>query len=449
MPKKNAFFYFIIDYKHREESKGRRFRGLQDVSRIAGPIWKDMDEQQRAPYVAKAKQGNEQDRKNHERLSCHGVPLSTLVAEERAVKSKTALIRSRVEKMIRNAAENNKLEHLEFYFVSCGYFCPLSDGRYVPAEIGAIRYSLEGGVMAKFHTLINPGPLPLGKSLEAKEHSNNFHQLPIPPDALGETNFEHIANKLLTFLQHSEKKMPLLFTDRNGIPHVESILTDILNAKTTGLEIVVCPLAEMFFVLKKTVLHYSLSLPEGFPSESVPQMLIDRDLYAYTENISCAFHEEKGNGVDCAQSRCVRWAYAISDSCCLDMHIDMLPGVHMPLNGATLGEIASRSHGLDSSSASSKQNSSEKRLTGTNPGNNAVFISGSDMSYGCDRGTYSNQDSSDSVGEERFEFDNNSAAGLSSILPSGLVPQVRGIGRGRRIQFDNTPPLPWNHQPRK
>ncbi|XP_058128261.1 protein maelstrom homolog isoform X2 [Anopheles coustani] len=129
MPKKNAFFYFIIDYKHREESKGRRFRGLQDVSRIAGPIWKDMDEQQRAPYVAKAKQGNEQDRKNHERLSCHGVPLSTLVAEERAVKSKTALIRSRVEKMIRNAAENNKLEHLEFYFVSCGYFCPLSDGR--------------------------------------------------------------------------------------------------------------------------------------------------------------------------------------------------------------------------------------------------------------------------------------------------------------------------------
>ncbi|XP_058123574.1 protein maelstrom homolog [Anopheles ziemanni] len=440
MPKKkhNGFFHFMIEYKRREEAKGRRFRGFEDVSRVAGPIWKNMNESERAPYVAKGKQSIQ---KNEERLNCRGIPQSVLLAEERAARSKTALIRNRVEKMISNAAENNMLERLEFYFISFSYFCALSDGRYVPAEVGAIRYCMEEGVMEKFHMLINPGPLPLGKSLEAQEHSNNFHQLPIPPNALGEANFEEIANKLAMFLKLSGKKLPLLFTDHSDIPQVESILEEILNSNKTGMEIVVCPLAQMFFLLKKCVLYYSLSLPEGFATESIPQTLIDRDLYAYTENISCEFHEQKGDGTHCALSRCIRWAYVISDSCCLDLHIDLQPGNHMPLNCVSMADVFSKQNNTTSVSTT---NNGNFRFVSAASEVNSSAIRNYDSSYaGVPSGQRADRESTeDTITDESSETHQMLTAGRGYLHPTGMIAQVRGIGRGRRIQqYDNTPPL--------
>lgn len=445
MPKKkhNAFFHFTIEYKRREEAKGRRFRGFEDVSRVAGPIWKNMNESERAPYVAKAKQNIQ---RNEERLNSQGIPLSVLIAEERAVLSKATHIRNRVEKMITNAAENNMLERLEFYFISFGYFCVLSDGRYVPAEVGAIRYCMEEGVMEKFHMLINPGPLPLGKSLEAKKHSDNFHQLPVPPSALGEANFEEIANKLGMFLKLSGKNLPLLFTDHSEIPQVESILGEIFDSNRTGLEIVVCPLAQMFFLLKKSVLYYSLSLPEGFATESIPQMLIDRDLYAYTEHISCEFHENKGDGTHCALSRCIRWAYVISDSCCLDLHIDLQPGSHMPQNCFSLGDAFMSQNSTASASTTTNDNI---RFVSAASEVNSSAIRNYDSSYASViAGQRANQESTDdTITGESSETHQMITTGRGYLHPTPMIAQVRGIGRGRIIQqYDNTPPLTSNRR---
>uniref|UniRef100_A0A182IKG6 HMG box domain-containing protein n=1 Tax=Anopheles atroparvus TaxID=41427 RepID=A0A182IKG6_ANOAO len=464
MPKKkhNAFFYFMLDYKRREEAKGRRFRGMEEVSRLAGPIWQNMDARKRAPFVEQEKQNSAQ--RSQEKLNA-GSAVS-LIAKEQTVVSKATQIRNRVEAMISQATDNNRLERLEFYFISFGYFCALSDGRYVPAEVGAVRYSLEGGILDTFHMLINPGPLPAGKRLDAKQHSENFHQLPLPPVALGEQDFDMIAHRLGMFLHSSDKNktsenpLPLLFTDRGDIPHVESILKDILNVQATGMEVVVCPLSEMFFLLKKSVLYYSLSLPEGFPSESIPQILLDRDIYSYTPKISCEFHEQQGNGTYCALSRCVRWAYVVSDSCCLDLHIEMIPGKHIPTDCISLLDVLSTkddsvsvlSSGNDAICGQTTDRSSDRHSNlRENEGSETYPSSSSHASaFG---GDYIDLESSASrTMEDRFKIRDDPTAqqlptaGPGSMYSRGLIHPVLGLGRGRRVAYDNTPPVVSNRK---
>lgn len=46
MPKKtpkNAFFYFMLDFKRKEEQRGERFAGMGEVSAAASPKWNVRD----------------------------------------------------------------------------------------------------------------------------------------------------------------------------------------------------------------------------------------------------------------------------------------------------------------------------------------------------------------------------------------------------------------------
>lgn len=39
-PAKNSFFYFMLEFKRKEENRGRRFpNGMADVQNAASPFW--------------------------------------------------------------------------------------------------------------------------------------------------------------------------------------------------------------------------------------------------------------------------------------------------------------------------------------------------------------------------------------------------------------------------
>uniref|UniRef100_A0A182NCG6 HMG box domain-containing protein n=1 Tax=Anopheles dirus TaxID=7168 RepID=A0A182NCG6_9DIPT len=332
MPKKNAFFYFMIEYKTKEEAKGRSFRGLEQVTPLAGAIWSTMNAAQREPYVRMAKTGGNKT-EVQDKLTNLGIPFSRVDAERREKESKTLMLKTLTTELVEKSFQNNELESQNFYFISFAYFCLTSNGTYIPAEVGVVRYSLECGVKDKLHLFINPGTLPLGMAFEAQLHSDEDHQLPIPPNAMGESDFDKIAMTLLAFLLQ-DGEMPLLFTDHDDVAKVESMLLDVLEERAEGMRLYVCPLAELFFQLKKRG-QQDLLERSTFPSVHIAQQIITRDVYDYTKGISCEYHEHRDNVKYCALSRCIRWAYVISDNCCADMSIAMEPGKHLPLSADT------------------------------------------------------------------------------------------------------------------
>lgn len=332
---KGPYYFFMMEFKKKKEAEGYVFRGgAHEVQQKASPYWNDLTEKEKEPYQKMAREHREWLRDNGEKYTSQGIPLSMVEAEQKAKLQKADTIKNTITTMLETAVANNALEKQEFYFISFAYFCVTSAGTYIPAEMGLVRYSLKDGVMDKLHMLINPGKLPLGMAYDAKLHSESDHQLKIPPDAEGEEDNDEIILKLFSFLSQNEK-MPPLFTDSNDIRMVENILKGILNQGAMDENtLLVCPLSELFYHLKLATESFGLDI-KTFPSVHIAQAIIQKDVYEYTKDIACEKHEELGNGKYCPLSKCVRWAFIISDSCCLDLSIEMKPGRHLPMNADT------------------------------------------------------------------------------------------------------------------
>ena len=72
----------------------------------------------------------------------------------------------------------NDLIHEHFYLVHAEYFVLSQEGEYWPCEISAVKMSLKDGVMAEYHTFIDPGPPPKGYVGEEKDRSERRHLIP-------------------------------------------------------------------------------------------------------------------------------------------------------------------------------------------------------------------------------------------------------------------------------
>uniref|UniRef100_A0A1Q3EZN9 HMG box domain-containing protein n=1 Tax=Culex tarsalis TaxID=7177 RepID=A0A1Q3EZN9_CULTA len=332
---KGPYYFFMMEYKKKKEAEGYTFRGGSfELQSKASPHWNKMTMEEREPYQKMAQQHREFLRQNGERYTSQGIPLSVVEAEQKAKEMKADTIKNTISGMLDAGVASNELEKVEFFFISFAYFVVTSNGTYIPAEMGLVRYSLRDGVKDRLHMFIDPGKLPLGFSYDAKVHSESDHQLPIPPDAMGEKDNDEIVLRLFNFLSQGEK-MPPLFTETTEIKMVENILKGILTqANMDENTLLVCPLSELFYQLKRATESFGMDI-KTFPSVHIAQAIIQKDVYEYTKDIACDFHEEKGNGKYCPLSKCVRWAFIISDSCCLDLSIEMKPGRHLPLNADT------------------------------------------------------------------------------------------------------------------
>ncbi|XP_058453203.1 protein maelstrom homolog [Malaya genurostris] len=333
---KGPFFFFMMEYKSKEEAAGRRFTGgMTEVMQKAGPHWEKLAPYEREPYNIKAKKY-----KAHptdligERYTSQGIAFSQVETAAQARRKQEIETQKTIVDIIQTAVNDNSLEQLEIFLISCNYFCVTTSNDYVPAELALIKYSLGKGIMDKMNILINPQELPLGMAHDAELHTNETHQLPLPPNAIGEIDYEKVLKNIFKFTAGSSTKrhLPLLFTYNKDQVMVKNILLGFLDA--TGIENLeprVYPLVDLFFYLKQATETYGLDICT-FPSVHMAKALLEKDVYAYTLGIGCEVHEGLGNTVQCALSRCIRWAYTISDSCCLDLGIEMEGGKHLPDN---------------------------------------------------------------------------------------------------------------------
>lgn len=348
MPKKPAakgpFFFYMLEYRRQQESRGKSFAGgMEQLMNEAGPSWNRLTDSERQVYKEQATVYKTLPKQNYgEKYTAQGVPYSQVDKEKQELLKKQKTIGLVISEMIQTAVHNNELEKMQMFFISVNYFCKTNTDLFVPAELAMVQYNLESGVQSKMHQLINPVKLPLGLKLEAKQYSEETHELPIPPDAIGETDLEEVLLKILNFTDYkantkattkAQKQFPLI-TDEKQVPVVESILDQCYEETKIDYRFVVIPLGDLFYHLKRATEKYGLDICT-FPSKTMADILLKKDTYEYTSGIACDYHEERGNPRFCALSKVVRWTYILSDNCCLDLSIDLIAGSHLPSNADT------------------------------------------------------------------------------------------------------------------
>ncbi|XP_052900830.1 protein maelstrom homolog [Anopheles moucheti] len=329
MPKKSAFYYFMIEFKKRENGKGLKFPNMVAVAHHAGKEWEKMDGVQREPYVQQAQAANGiSNSGGGGPLNSLGIPMSLIDEKLHEKEAMTERKKHLIAERVKRSEAVKALEKEEFYIISMTYFGCTLKGVYLPAELGMVKYSLQDGVKDRKHLYINPGEIPLGAAYSVHCHTEKTHKLPIPSNAWGTSSNDEVSEVLLSFLAAKDNILQL-YTDENSLPSVESMLRGILKGHIKDEQLYVCPLPELFFNLKQAA-ELRFMTKSTFPSALTAQYILQMDCFVFTKGISCDYHEGEYNLQHCALSQATRWAYTISKYCCLEMGIDCIPGKHIP-----------------------------------------------------------------------------------------------------------------------
>ena len=110
MPKavpKNGYYYFMLDFRRREERAGRRFPGgVKDVADAASEEWRNMSAAEKDDYVKFAKENKDVDRPNRpkpleKKFNSEGVCLAQIEREKQARERKERAMEEFVHDFVR------------------------------------------------------------------------------------------------------------------------------------------------------------------------------------------------------------------------------------------------------------------------------------------------------------------------------------------------------------
>ncbi|XP_015749095.1 PREDICTED: uncharacterized protein LOC107328869, partial [Acropora digitifera] len=88
----------------------------------------------------------------------------------------------------------------KFFMVGFMSYYNLPDEGYLPCELGAVEYSLNGGILRRLHYFIPPGELKVGLRYAAMSTSERTHQIPIEGLAKKGDTYRKIWLELLRFV---------------------------------------------------------------------------------------------------------------------------------------------------------------------------------------------------------------------------------------------------------
>ncbi|XP_054727573.1 protein maelstrom 1 [Anastrepha obliqua] len=325
--KPNGFITFTNEWK----SKYGKRMTLSQATEEAGKIWISMSMEERSPYNERAKQERSKLKSAPPKLTCTGKPLDQVEKDLQVADQWNIQMKRNIEMVVRNSVNNDQLKTQSYFFVMVNYFVKsLRGDSYVPAEISVAEYSLQEGVCRKYHTLINPGRNLYGLQFDAQDHADRTHKLPLPPNALGEENLGLIYNHVLDFVRDPETgDYPPIYTHRDSIPIVKSVLDFLKNSSSTNVELKVYSIQYLFFILKEaTAKEGDVRSPK---CHYITDACFDRDFYEYQTDIACNKHEEMDKSKYCTQSCVTRWGYIFSDFMCGDVAISVVEGRHKPI----------------------------------------------------------------------------------------------------------------------
>ncbi|KAJ9575906.1 hypothetical protein L9F63_007218 [Diploptera punctata] len=330
---KNAFYFFMVDYKSKQENKGKRFPGgLKEVADKAAPIWKALGPDDKFIYEEEARREKERDKSNLEnKFTTQGKSYAQVEREKNEQLEQYSKMMNEIQSTVNSLDAETTLTTYPFHIIHVNYYCRQENGVYTPCEIALAEFNFAEGVRRTYHTLINPGQIPLGYKYEAVSLSKETHQIPVPPDEFGgETDYYKVFTNVKRFVMGKKGKYLFpYYTRQDSVDAVKSVLSKLQEDFSEKIEFRIYPLTTLFFELRNACV--SVQDGQGFPAYSLAERELDRDVFNFTRGISCEFHEETDALPYCSLSCVKRWSYLIMDHCCMDLGIDLKPGQHCPM----------------------------------------------------------------------------------------------------------------------
>lgn len=339
MPKKqktyNAFYYFMLDFQRKEESKGNKFASMVAVSAAAGTHWTRLTPEQKRPYEEKAKQLK--SRAKEVKYTTLDEKIDDVDRLEKAKREKLKNMEKDIESTINDRLANDEFANIYFYIGYVNYYCYASE-KYLPAEIALVRFSLKDGVDTHdvCHSIIDSGDLPIGYRLSAQTHAEETHHIPAPPHTEGDfsvRDIKSIISQILDFLGSKlspDEPYPPIYVDETNEEVAANVFKHLLRDHGWDETLIkIYNLPYLFYSLRNAA-HKKIADEIAFLTKSNAVLELERDIYDFVKGISCPFHSDTDCFQFCSLSRAVRAAYQICDHCCGDLGIDLIPAKHIP-----------------------------------------------------------------------------------------------------------------------
>ena len=232
-----------------------------------------------------------------------------------------------------------------FILASCNVLVRTDEHGFLPLELGLVKYSIEEGVIAKYHVFTYPGDVPMGYYRRAMDHQKSTHKLPIGqeshPTAIGQSKnpqeeYTNMMTEMIMFMddckfEYSGRHYYLIFTDIEMIPQLKGVFEWICK-KTRDPEMWRLWDANFFRFIDMGILiqrlYHSAGI-ESFPLQLCTDFATSSE-YDYKSG-GCEFHEEMDNTINCALGACLKWAYLISENLLPYYPVKPLPNKHLPV----------------------------------------------------------------------------------------------------------------------
>ncbi|XP_074094199.1 protein maelstrom 2-like [Cotesia typhae] len=327
---RNGFYYFMLDFKKREEKNGNKFASLAKVQADAkcSKEWQELSPDQRKIYNSKAKKTTQ------EKLT--GLGESVKILEKREIENLKyeTNMREYIDTTIRHAIHTERLDIISFHFIHVHWYYTKTNMDnvidYIPAEFAVVEFSLSEGVKRCCQEIITP-KIEIGYTREAMEHSDEAHKIDIYRTG-PETNYKDLYKKVYDFMSlgdKSLKKLPPLYTTskmKTVVPCFFQRMTD-----AAGVPIDTFDLYSLEYLFGTLMME----LNEGFPEFGNRTLLAEAELnkgaFDHVQNIGCLYHNGLFDiGNLCSQSIATQWVYTLCDAFCPILRIEMIDGIHSP-----------------------------------------------------------------------------------------------------------------------
>uniref|UniRef100_A0A8C9NEF5 Maelstrom spermatogenic transposon silencer n=1 Tax=Serinus canaria TaxID=9135 RepID=A0A8C9NEF5_SERCA len=209
-----------------------------------------------------------------------------------------------------------------FYFLdiySYGKLPPHCEQRFLPCEIGCVRYSLRDGIMADFHHFIDPEVPPRGFRYHCQAAGDETHKIPISGFHLPRSCYAVVLRELVEFAHPSRGAQLRFFCRFNDRFRINWCLGRMASIESHW---------ELFAVEDLIMKLYQKKYQKE-PSKIWVYRKLDVCLWDFSSNTRCKWHEEN-DIICCALASCKKISYCISKSFASVYGVP-LTAAHLPL----------------------------------------------------------------------------------------------------------------------
>ncbi|XP_069492070.1 protein maelstrom homolog [Ambystoma mexicanum] len=314
----NGYFFFVREKLPELRRRGIPVTGVRDAVPLCSADWALLSLEEKEKYSEIARQYKaEQDGSSTTRPSPK--PSLPVKVPPKAL-PETPRLSSEAQS---NTPHDFPLD--TFYFLnifSHGELPPHCVQRFLPCEIGCIRYTLTNGIMDCFHHFIDPGTIPRGFRFHCQAASDGTHQIPLSGFQLSNSSYNSLFRELCMFVNPFHRNVSTIYCKSTELHRVNWCLNWLAEKAGMANNLKLLQAEDLVAKLYQHKLHEE-------PSKTRIRSLLDVFQWDYSSNTRCKWHEDN-DILFCALGSCKKIAYCIS-SALTSVYEIPLTNAHLPL----------------------------------------------------------------------------------------------------------------------